>query len=488
MLINLKRKPDIIKKNAELCKEKGIKLPTFAEMKNPDLISEDVKEKLKSVGLWDVNPVNLYRINWHNERKERGGLYGDVNFIEIPKALTGCKARIIGLVGKYFPTGAHKVGATYSCLAPALATGNFDASSQQAVWPSTGNYCRGGAYNSALLGCKSIAILPAEMSKERFDWLKTVAGEIIATPGCESNVKEIFDKCHELDETRGKHIVIFNQFEQFENYLWHYEITGSAILEIIKKLGIKSDNVRGYASSTGSGGTLAAGDHLKDVYPNLKIGAGEALQCPTLLRNGFGGHRIEGIGDKHVPWIHNVKNTDMVLAIDDQDCMDIYRLFNESDGIEYLKSIGISDADIDNLKYFGISGIGNTLSAIKMAKYYEMDEDDVIFTILTDSSVMYTSRLQELDEQQGKFSKTEAARVHAAALRHQGIDNALELGYYDRLRIHNLKYYTWVEQQGKTYEELNRQWYDRNYWKDIPKLSKKIDKLITEFNDMINEE
>ena len=355
----------------------------------------------------------------------------------------------------------------------------------QAVWPSTGNYCRGGAYNSALLGCKSIAILPENMSQERFNWLKTVAGEIIATPGCESNVKEIFDKCHELDAERGAHIVIFNQFEQFENYLWHYEVTGTAILEVLEKLGIKAENVRGYASSTGSGGTLAAGDHLKDVYPNIKIGAGEALQCPTLLRNGFGGHRIEGIGDKHVPWIHNVKNTDMVLSIDDQDCMDIYRLFNEPEGKEYLRSIGVKESDIANLALFGISGIGNMLSAIKMAKYYEMEEDDVVFTILTDSSVMYTSRLAELTEQQGPFSLMEAARVHSGALLHQGIDNALELGYYDRLRIHNLKYYTWVEQQGKTYEELNRQWYDRNYWKDIPKLVPVIDALIKEFNDQI---
>ena len=279
--------------------------------------------------------------------------------------------------------------------------------------------------------------------------------------------------------------MIFNQFEQFENYLWHYEVTGSAILEVIKKLGIRSDNIRGYASSTGSGGTLAAGDHLKAEYPELKIGAGEALQCPTLLRNGFGGHRIEGIGDKHVPWIHNVRNTDMVLSINDQDCMDIYRLFNEKEGLEYLRSIGIPESDIDNLKYFGISGIGNTLSAIKMAKYYEMDEDDVIFTILTDSSVMYTSRLAELEEQNGRFNAVEAAKVHASSLLHQGIDNALELGYYDRLRIHNLKYYTWVEQQGKSCDELNRQWYDRNYWKDIPKLTKRIDKVITEFNNMI---
>ena len=486
MLIKLRKKQSIIEKNAARCREKGIKLPTFAEMKDPSLIPADVKEKLKNTGLWDVNPLNLYRINWHNEPTEYGGGFGGVNYIEIPRTITGTKARIFALAGKWFPCGVHKVGATYACLAPALVTGNFDATEQQAVWPSTGNYCRGGAYNSALLGCSSIAILPEDMSQERFNWLKTVAGEIIATPGCESNVKEIFDKCHELDAERGKHIVIFNQFEQFENYLWHYEVTGSAIIEVLKELGIKRENVRAYASSTGSGGTLAAGDHLKRVYPNIKIGAGEALQCPTLLRNGFGAHRIEGIGDKHVPWIHNVKNTDMVLSIDDQDCMDIYRLFNEEEGKKYLASIGVSGEDIQNLALFGISGIGNMLSAIKMAKYYEMDENDVVFTILTDSSVMYTSRLAELTAEQGAFTEQEAARVHAAALMHQGIDNALELGYYDRLRIHNLKYYTWVEQQGKTYEELNRQWYDRNYWTAIPKLTKRIDELITEFNQKID--
>ena len=485
MLINLEKHESVIAKNVERCRQKGIILPTFREMIDPTKVDQKVKDRLRQVGLWDVDPVNLYRITWHNEPKEKGGLYGGVNFIEIPREITGTKARILALVGKWFPCGVHKVGATYACLAPALVTGNFDASSQQAVWPSTGNYCRGGAYNSALLGCDSIAILPEDMSQERFNWLKTVAGEIIATPGCESNVKEIFDKCHELNETRGANIVIFNQFEQFENYLWHYEVTGQAMLEVLEKLGIASDNVRAYASSTGSGGTLAAGDHLKDVYPGIKIGAGEALQCPTLLRNGFGAHRIEGIGDKHVPWIHNVKNTDMVLSIDDQDCMDIYRLFNEKAGHDYLSSIGVKDEDIAHLSLFGISGIGNLLSAIKMAKYYEMEEDDVVFTILTDSSSMYTSRLAELTAQQGPFNATEAAKVHAAALLHQGIDNALELGYYDRLRIHNLKYYTWVEQQGKTYEELNRQWYDRNYWKELPKLTGRIDELIDEFNNRI---
>ncbi|MDC7245386.1 MAG: pyridoxal-phosphate dependent enzyme [Sphaerochaetaceae bacterium] len=481
-LINLEVNKEVRAKNIELCRQKGIVLPTFSQMVDPSKTPKKIKDDLSTMGLWDVHSENLFRINWKNDSVEKGGAFGEVNYIEVPRAITGTKARILALVGKWFPTGGHKVGATYACLAPALVSGNFDAVTQQAVWPSTGNYCRGGAYNSALLGCQSIAILPEEMSQERFNWLKAIAGEVIATPGCESNVKEIFDKCHELDAERGTNIVIFNQFDKFENYLWHYTVTGAAMIEVLNKLNIKAENVKGYASSTGSGGTLAAGDKLKDTYPGIKVVAGEALQCPTLSRNGFGGHRIEGIGDKHVPWIHNVKNTDMVIAIDDQDCMDIYRLFNEEAGLEYLKAQGLTDQQISDLSLYGISGIGNLLMAIKMAKYYELEEDDVVFTILTDSSAMYTSRLAELTEQQGEFTSVDAAKVHAAALLHQGIDNVEELTYYTRLRIHNLKYYTWVEQQGKTYEEINAQWYDRSYWKQLPGLADKIDVMIEEFN------
>lgn len=481
-LINLNMHADVRAKNIQRCREKGIVLPTFKEMVDPSQTPEKIKQALSTMGLWDVHSENLFRINWKNEGVEKGGGFGKVNWVEVPKTLTGTKARIFALAGKWFPTGGHKVGATYSCLAPALVTGNFDAVTQQAVWPSTGNYCRGGAYNSVLLGCESIAILPEEMSQERFNWLKAIAGEVIATPGCESNVKEIFDKCHELNAERGNSIVIFNQFDQFENYLWHYTVTGAAMREVLEEQGIKDENVRAYVSSTGSAGTLAAGDNLKERYPNLKIVAGEALQCPTLLRNGFGGHRIEGIGDKHVPWIHNVKNTDMIVASDDQDCMDVYRLFNEPEGISYLKSIGLSESEIEDLQLYGISGIGNVLQAIKVAKFYEMDEDDVIFTVLTDSSIMYTSRLAEQTEMQGPFTAVDAAKVHASCLLHQGIDHMQELGYYDRLRVHNLKYYTWVEQQGKTYDEINAQWYDRSYWKQLAGYADKIDELIEQFN------
>jgi len=481
-MIDLTMHEDVKKKNVQRCRERGIILPTFAQMKDPSKIPASVREKLKEVGLWDINPLNLFRITWKNEPTKDGGTFGGVNYIEIPKEITGVKARVFAIVGKWFPTGAHKVGATYGCLAPALITGNFDSTKQKAVWPSTGNYCRGGAYNSDLLACDSIAILPEEMSAERFNWLKKVAGEVIATPGCESNVKEIFDKCHELTSQRGDAIVIFNQFDEFGNYLWHYEVTGNAIEEIVKKeMGPKS-RFKGYFSTTGSAGTIGAGDYLKQKFPGLKIAAGEALQCPTLLSNGFGGHRIEGIGDKHVPWIHNVRNTDMVIAIDDDDSMDLLRLFNEPAGQEYMKKIGIPASFVDNAELLGISGIANVLGAIKMAKYYEMDEDDVVVTVLTDSFEMYPSRIKEMQERDGELDTVKAAQIYHGSLEKQGIDNMMELGYRDRLRVHNLKYYTWVEQQGKTYAQINAQWYDSDYWTNIQALTPKIDKLIEEFN------
>ncbi|HOV06856.1 MAG TPA: pyridoxal-phosphate dependent enzyme, partial [Anaerolineaceae bacterium] len=316
-------------------RERKIILPTFAQMKDPSKIPPKIKEELSTIGLWDVHPRNLYRITWKNQPQTTGGGFDGVNYVEFPSSLTGTKARIIALVGKWFPTGAHKVGAAYGCLVPRLVTGQFDPTTQKAVWPSTGNYCRGGAYDSALLGCESIAILPEGMSKERFAWLSRIAGEVIATPGSESNVKEIFDKCKEL-RASGEDLMIFNQFEEFGNYLWHYEVTGHAMQEVLQAVSRPGDHYRGVALTTGSAGTIACGDYLKQEYPTSKIIASEALQCPTLLENGFGAHRIEGIGDKHVPWIHNIKNTDLVVAIDDNAVVEIMRLFNEPEGRKFL--------------------------------------------------------------------------------------------------------------------------------------------------------
>jgi cysteine synthase len=485
-MIDLSINKQVLEKNIQKAREKGIIVPTFGQMKNPETAPASVKERLAKTGLWDVDPANLFRITWKNEPKEKGGLFGGPNFIELPSSLTGVEARIICLVGKYFPTGCHKVGASFGCLVPRLVTGQFDAVNQKAVWPSTGNYCRGGAFNSKLLAVDSVAILPQGMSRERFDWLKTIATQIIATPGTESNVKEIFDKVHELKATRND-VLIFNQFEEMGNYLWHYNVTGSAIsaaFESILKGGGRDSNFAGVCFTSGSAGTLASGDFLKQKYPLSRIAVGEALQCPTILNNGFGAHRIEGIGDKHIPWVHNVKNTDMAIAIDDGDSMALLRLFNEDAGKEYLvKEAGLSKEQVDSLALMGISGIANMLCCIKFAKYYELGSKDVVATVLTDSVDMYRSRLEELRQEEGAYTNLKAAADFAASLKGEGTDNMLELGYAERKRVHNLKYYTWVEQQGRTVEDLNDQWYNQEKsFLGVQKQADEIDALINEFN------
>ncbi|MCX5786892.1 MAG: pyridoxal-phosphate dependent enzyme [Elusimicrobia bacterium] len=469
----------VLKKTVARCREKGIVIPTFAQMADPSRIPESVKKKLKGVGLWDVDPVNLFRISWKNDVKS--GLYGGVNYIELPSELTGVNARIIGLVGKYFPTGAHKVGAAFGCLVPRLVTGEFDPTSQKAVWPSTGNFCRGGAFDCALLACTAVAILPEEMSKERFDWLKSIGAEVIATPGCESNVKEIYDKCWDIKKNR-KDCVIFNQFEEFGNPMWHYHVTAPAIEEVFSKVKGKNGRLAGYASATGSAGTIAAGDRLKKDFPLSKVGAVEALQCPTLLLNGFGGHRIEGIGDKHVPWVHNVRNTDMVLAIDDEDVVRLLRLFNEPAGKKVLKAQGLKESFIDSLPLMGYSSICNMLSAIKMAKYWELGKEDIIFTIFTDSVELYGSRLKEMHAEHGTYTESQATGDLERRLRGVGIDHLRELGYYDHKALHNLKYFTWVEQQGRTVEELNALWAPEFWDKTFAQVGE-YDKMIEEFNE-----
>ena len=435
--------------NIEKAKENNVIIPTIAQMQHPETIPEKIQEKLKTVGLWDVNPLNLFRITWKNEAKETGGLYQAVpNYVEIPSELSGVPCRILAMAGKWFPTGCHKVGASFGCLAPRLVTGQFDATYHHAVWPSTGNYCRGGAFNSKLLAVDSVAILPAEMSKERFDWLSKIAGQVIATPGCESNVKEIFDKTWELKQDPS--MMIFNQFEEMGNPLWHYNVTGYALADLFEAV--------------------------------KKPGQRLAGACFT---SGSAGHRIEGIGDKHIPWIHNVKNTDMAIAIDDEDSQRLLRLFNTAEGKKYLKEeLKLSDELIEKLTWLGISGIANVLCCIKMAKYYELTEDDVVVTVLTDSAVMYKSRVEELNAQHGAYSEEEARLDHNLHMLGLKTDSMMELTYEDRKRIHNLKYYTWVEQQARDVKDLNALWYDtKGTWDAVHAQAKELDELINEFNE-----
>ncbi len=487
-MIDFTIEKSVLERNIREARKNNIILPTIAQLKDPCSVPLNIRERLKKVGMQEFSPLNLFRITWKNEPVEFGGTYGPPNIIELPSELTGVKARIFCLAGKWFPTGCHKVGAAYGCMVPKLVTGQFDVVNQKSVWPSTGNFCRGGAFNSKILSCESIAIMPDNMSRERFEWLSGIVSETLRISGGDSNVKAVFDCVNEFKRNR-KDAMIFNQFDEMGNHLWHYHVTGTAAEEAYRNIRRHGDHFAGVCFATGSAGTIGCADYLRERHPGIKVAAVESLQCPTMWSNGFGEHRIEGIGDRHVPWIHNIRNTDDIICIDDADPMRLLRLFNEPVGRQYLKDeAGLDPEFAENLGIFGISGIANVLACIKMAKYYEFTERDIIGTVLTDTSELYRSRIEELAAAGGEYSYCKAAVDHASAMLGLRTDYVRELTYPDRKQIHNLKYYTWVEQQGHSAAELNALWYDpENTWKSVHKDIVRLDELITEFNQAVLE-
>jgi cysteine synthase len=339
---------------------------------------------------------------------------------------------------------------------------------------------------SRILGCHGIAVLPENMSKERFDWLdKWVVdpADIVRTPGSESNVKEIYDTCAELD--RDPSNIIFNQFCEFGNYLVHRNCTGPALEKLFHALteGKPSAKLAAYVSASGSGGTLAAGDHLKQAL-GARIVAVEAVECPTLLCNGFGEHNIQGIGDKHVPYIHNVMNTDMIAAVSDEHTDSLLVLFNTEEGRKYLVERHGIDADlVDRLSNLGLSSICNMLAAIKTARFYDLGADDVILTIATDGAAMYGSEIDKVltrDFPTG-FDQVGAGEVWGRSLAATTTDHLLEMTHRERQRVFNLGYFTWVEQQDVPIEEFRIR-KDPRFWTDMRTIVKDWDRLIAEFN------
>ncbi len=470
----------------ERFREARIGLPTFAQLADPSLIPENVRAALAGVGPDDANPLNLFRVHWYNDQSRRG-LQDVPAYVELPSSLTGVDARIVVALGDRFPMiNAHKVLAAYGCLAPRVITGQFDPTRHRAIWPSTGNYCRGGVAISRIMGCRGVAVLPEGMSQERFDWLDDWVvdeSDIIRTPGTESNVKEIYDKCNELSADPEN--VIFNQFSEFGNHIAHYLATGTALAHVFEAMQEREPGLRlrAFTSATGSAGTIAAGDFLKERYGSLTV-AVEALECPTMILNGFGEHNIQGIGDKHIPLIHNVMATDVALAISDRATDRLGVLFNTPVGRAYLADRhGVPAATLDALPALGLSSIANVLAAIKTAKYYEMGRDDVIVTVATDGAAMYHS---ERDLALGKyfggtFDTVAAGEVYGEHLLGATTDHLLELTREDRERIFNLGYYTWVEQQGVSIEEFRAR-KDPAFWTGMRGIVKDWDRLIGEFN------
>jgi cysteine synthase A len=462
----------------------GVRLPTFAELAEPGKVPPATRAALAEVAPDTARPANLYRVNWFNDMARTG--QGAVPaFVELPQTLTGVKARIVLALGALFPMiRAHKVLAAYGCLAPRLVSGRFDPTRQRAVWPSTGNYCRGGVAISRILGCRGVAVLPAGMSQERFDWLSewvTAPEDIIRTPGTESNVKEIYDKCAELERDPVNEIV--NQFSELANYLVHWRCTGLALERIFESLRDRAPNLRlaGFVAASGSAGTLGAGDYLKARH-GAKIAVVEAVECPTLLMNGYGEHNIQGIGDKHVPLIHNVTNTDLVIGVSDRATDGLNAVFNTDTGRRSLASR--ADAAPHMLGYLGLSSIANMLGAIKMAKHCNLGSDDVIVSVATDGHELYRSELKRYLKRQhnsGDMTGQIAAEVVGEHLLGTGTEHVLELTERERARIFNLGYFTWVEQQGIDLADFERRRSQR-FWTDLHAMVPIWDEMIAAFN------
>jgi cysteine synthase len=468
-------------------RDRGVRLPTFAQLADPKQIPPDVARALPDIDADAADPRNLYRVHWFNDLARKKS-QATPAFLELPQSLTGVSARIVLAIGALFPMiRAHKVLAAYACLVPRLIAGRFDPTRQRAVWPSTGNYCRGGVAISRLLGCRAVAVLPAGMSKERFAWLARwveAPEDIVRTPGSEANVKEIYDRCGELARDSSNEIV--NQFSEFGNYLGHWRCTGPALERIFRALARGSTRARlaGFVAASGSSGTLAAGDYLKEQQ-GARIAVVEALECPTLLNNGYGEHNIQGIGDKHVPLIHNVMNTDIIIGISDQATDALNTVFNAVAGRTYLANrLHVPPPVIAALSYLGLSSIANMLGAIAFAKHYALTGDDIVLTVATDGHEMYASELERYlarRHNSGELSEVLAAELTGRYLLGPQTGCVLEASERERARIFNLGYFTWVEQQGVALADFDRR-KAQGFWRGLRPLVAQWDEMITSFN------
>ena len=465
--------------------ERRIVLPTLSQLARPDTIPATVIEALAAVDPDAPVPLNLFRVHWHNGSDRRTRVTVP-DHVVLPSALTGIDSPIIVAFGNRFPMiRAHKVLAAYGCLVPRLMTGQFDPTRHRAVWPSTGNYCRGGVAISRILGCRGVAVLPEGMSEERFRWLEQwVAdpGDIVRTVGTESNVKEIYDKCAELDADPAN--VIFNQFSEFANHLIHLHVTGPALERVFSAVRATTPTLRlaAFVSATGSAGTIGAGDYLKDQH-GARIVAAEALECPTMLYNGFGGHNIQGIGDKHIPFIHNVTNTDVAVAISDRATDELNVVFNTHAGRDALGARGVAAEVVAALPHFGFSSICNVIAAIKTSKRLGLGRDDAIVTVATDGAELYATEVDKAVSRRfdGVFDREVAERALDQHLLGANIEHTLHLSPLDRDRIFNLGYFTWVEQQGVSVPEFERR-RSQSFWRDLRPAIPVWDDLIRAFN------
>jgi len=359
--------------------------PTYREMLHPELLPPAVRARALAGAANGLDPIHLFNITWRDPANQ-------VRHVVLPQELTGVRANIVVLVGRFFPSGSHKVGPAYTTLMEGELAGEIQPGANTIIGPSTGNFGIGVAYISRLKGYPAVVIMPEQMSRERYQRIRQYGGELDLTPGSESDVILVLERTQEYKkDPRNK---ILAQFELLPNYRFHRYVTGGSAVEAAAAHG--NGRVAAFVSAPGSAGTLAAGDEIKARFPECQVCALEPKECSTLYNNGRGTHRIEGIGDKMVTLIHNVLTTDYVMLIHDDDCvLGLELLERRARAVERI--LAMPRGSLQYLEgVFGISGICNVLGSIRLARHLGLGPSDNVVTIATDGFDRYPSVLSDL--------------------------------------------------------------------------------------------
>jgi cysteine synthase len=442
--------------------------PTYAEMRDPALLSPERQAAALAARADERDPHNLFNITW---RLPDGG----VSHVVLPPALTGIAANIIVLVGAPFPSGSHKVGPAYATLAEAEALDGVRPGSKTVIGPSTGNFGIGTAYVSLLKGYRGLVVMPDTMSRERYARIRQYGAELDLTPGSESDVILTLERTHTRYVGREEYLVLA-QFELLPNYRFHRVVTGDAALRAAAAYG--NGRVAAFVAAPGSAGTLAAGDAIKARYSDAVVVALEPRECATLYRGGQGQHRIEGIGDKMVTLIHNILTTDYVGLIHDEDCVR---------GLQVLRASRIVDipnlqSAIYNLKFedcFGISAVCNIIGAIKTAKLLKLGPQENIVTVATDRFDRYPSVLADLERREGPIMGATLEAWAERIFRGADTGDILDVrGEAEKHRLHTLKEGLW-RRFGYS-DELFTSMRGMVFWDEQAGLVEEIDQRIAE--------
>jgi cysteine synthase len=368
--------------------------PTYQEMLHPEKLPETVRKQAAAARSDEFDAANLFNITWRGPDER-------IRHVLLPKELTGVEANIVVLIGRYFPSGSHKVGPAYATLMEDELAKKIEPGVSTMIGPSTGNFGIGVAYISRLKGFPAVVIMPDQMSAERYQRIRHYGGELDLTPGTESDVILVLERTRAYrKDSRNK---VLAQFELLPNYRFHRYVTGRSALEAAQSFG--DGRVAAFVAAPGSAGTLAAGDEIKARFPECVLCALEPQECPTLFNHGRGMHRIEGIGDKMVTLIHNVLTTDYVMLIHDEDCLLGLELLERRQAL-LERILTLPEGSLRWMTdLFGVSTVCNIIGSIRTARFLGLGRRDNIVTIATDGFDRYASVLADLEKRRGPFTE-----------------------------------------------------------------------------------